>query len=100
VPNTYEKVDPDGALLERSVAFAGTVHDLQLSDAASLVDGPWFAINAAGERVKLDPVPVFTEPPDDEPDYESGEPAQETQTPLDAGGQHDEPAESGDDIEE
>lgn len=99
MPNTYEKLGPDGELLERSVAFAGTVHDIQLSDAASLVDGPWFAVNDAGERVKLDPAPVFVEP-SEEDDGESGELEQEPPTVPDAGEKRDEPGEPGDDIEE
>lgn len=58
---TYEKVDDD-VVVERSVAFTGTTLDLQLSMAACNVDSPWFALNANGERVKLDPMPVFTAP--------------------------------------
>lgn len=99
MPNTYEKVGPDGELLERSLAFAGTVHDIQLSHAATLVDSPWFAVNDAGDRVKLDPEPVFAEPAEEDGD----EPDQLDQEPLptsDVGEQHDKPDESGDDIEE
>lgn len=61
MPNTYEKVEDD-RVVERSVAFAGTTHDLQLSMAACNVDSPWFALDANGERVKLNPMPVFIAP--------------------------------------
>lgn len=58
---TYEKV-VDGIVVERSVVFAGTEHDVQLSHAASTTDSPWHLVDANGERVKPDPMPVFTEP--------------------------------------
>lgn len=63
MPNTYEKV-VDDVVVERSLAFAGTTHDLQLSAQSSAVDSPWFAVDANGQRVKLDPMPVFTAPSD------------------------------------
>lgn len=59
---TYERVDGEGKVVERSVTFAGFTHDLQLSTAASNADSPWFALDDNGARVKLNPMPVFAEP--------------------------------------
>lgn len=61
---TYEKYDSDGNMVERSVTFRGTLHDLQLSTVSSMTDSPWHLVDADGERVKPDPMPVFTEPSD------------------------------------
>lgn len=114
---TYEKVE-DGRVVERSLAFAGTPHDVQLSAAASTVDSPWHVVDEHGEQVLPDPTPVFAEPSDvdnaaDTPPAETPviEPSEQVNEaePLDTGTDTneaadpavtDEPAESGDHTEE
>lgn len=101
MPNTYEKV-VDGVVVERSLAFAGTEHDVQLSHAASTTDSPWHLVDANGERVKPDPMPVFTAPSDEDADDVPAEPGSPTALAEEAERHKhdDEPDESGDHTEE
>ena len=54
---TYERIDDAGAVVERSVTFAGTDHDVQLSHAADNQDSPWRRVDELPG-----PMPVFVEP--------------------------------------
>lgn len=95
---TYEKV-VDGIVVERSIAFAGTEHDVQLSHAASAADSPWHLVDADGERVKPDPMPVFVAPSEQDAEPDSPIPAIDPPH-VDDGEQDIEPDESGDHTEE
>jgi hypothetical protein len=54
---TYERIDDAGVVVERSVTFAGTEHDVQLSHAAANQDSPWRCVDALPGLM-----PVFVEP--------------------------------------
>jgi hypothetical protein len=116
---TYEHLDDNGQVVERSVTFPGTHLDDQLAAAAADPATSWWLIDADGTRRKTTPAPADTPPvPDHDEDQaavdeppapvpaKAGPPAWPAETPPEhltgdlAPTDHTSPAEPGADAEE